>query len=95
MRPALTDRQIAHMVFRIALFRRRGVPEQEAERMADRLADRDYELDDRRVCLECRHRQDDRGCFPASQGRIKGADRRLQTIPFLLQRCAHFVWARP
>lgn len=80
---------------RVAMFVRRRVPQAMAERWADRLALRDQQLDDRRVCIECKHVQDDRGCFAASQGRIKGADRRMQVMPFQLQRCPAFAWAKP
>lgn len=89
------DVEFKRFALRVAMFKRRRVPEAMAERWADRLALRDQQLDDRRSCIECKHRQDDGGCFPATQGRIKGADRRLTVIPFLLQRCPAFAWAKP
>lgn len=93
--PPWNDVDIRRFTLRVAMFKRRRVPEATAERWADRLALRDQQLDDRRVCVECAHIQDDRGCFPASQGRIKSASRSLTVIPFLLQRCTHFAWAKP
>jgi hypothetical protein len=83
MRPALNDRQIARMVFRIALFRRRGLTEDQAEKLADRLADRDHDQDDRRDCLECSHL---RGMNCAVSGAV---------LRGLLQRCPTFSWELP
>lgn len=42
---------------RAALFVRRGAEEDQAERLADALVQRDREDDDRHACLECRHLQ--------------------------------------
>lgn len=94
-RPALTDRQIARMAFRIGLFRRRGLPEREAEALADRLADRDYSGDTRRVCLECQHLQRGNTCFAASQGWLLGVSRQFAPITNLLQRCERFEFQTP
>lgn len=93
--PAWGDREIARFKFRAALFQRRGLDERYAEELADRCFERDYERDDRRMCIECSHFQRDGGCFAARQGWIRGADRRLTPIPDLLLRCECFDWARP
>jgi hypothetical protein len=83
-RPALNDRQISRMVFRIGLLQRRGMPENAAERWADRLHDRDMDGDDRRICLECANFTRSRTCF-----------RRLPTSPDQLARCPGFEWQKP
>jgi len=95
MRPALTDKQIARMAWRIQRFMRLGFTESAAEKLADRLADRDYERDDRRVCAECSNYAQDRSCLPARQGRMPGAARSFQPVPDLLARCSHFAFATP
>lgn len=76
MRQALTDKQIDRMVFRIALFQRRGWSQDRAERFACRLADRDAERDDRRACIECTELQDSGTCFALRQ-----EHKRLATAP--------------
>lgn len=63
-----TDRETARFTFRDALFKRRGCSPAEAETLADQLATRDRDRDDRRLCLECSHLQRDGGCFQARQG---------------------------
>ncbi len=95
MRPALTEKQIARMVWRIQRFERYGLSEAAAEKLADRLADRDYERDDRRVCLECSNYAEDRSCLPARQGRMPNTSRRFEPVHDLLQRCAFFDFATP
>jgi hypothetical protein len=89
------DVEFSRFALRVGLFRRRGATAAQAEQWADRLALRDQQLDDRRVCIECAHRQNDGGCFPASQGRIRGVTRDFKVIPFLLQRCGFFQWQKP
>jgi hypothetical protein len=78
------DKQIARFNFRVALFKRRGMSEQDAETWADRLFERDHEHDDRRICLECLNFQRSRTCA-----------KRLPTSPEQLMRCAGFDWVRP
>lgn len=93
--PPWGEAEIRRFEFRKALFIRRGIHEHYAEELADLLFERDFEKDDRRYCLECTHLQRSGGCFAASQGRIKGADRRMHPVRDLLQRCEHFEWQRP
>lgn len=95
MRPALSDKQIARMSWRIGRFMRVGFTEAAAEKLADRLADRDFERDDRRVCAECSNYAQDGSCLPARQGRMPGASTRHQPVPTLLQRCGQFAFATP
>ena len=100
-RPALTDRQIARMQWRIARFQRLGMSEAAAEKLADRLADRDHERDDRRVCAECSNYAQDGSCLPARQGRMPNTSRSSHPnyshspLPDLLQRCSFFQFATP
>lgn len=109
MRPALTDKQIAWTKFRVALFQRRGLSEDAAEKLADRLADRWHQGDTRRICLECVHLQRPGTCFIAQQGRLPGelpltqfnTDplprflREFAPVPTLLQHCFDFKAAKP
>ena len=97
MRPWGED-EFRRFGLRVAMLKRRRVDQATAERWADRLNLRDQQLDDRRVCAECAHRQDDNGCFAVRQGRIKGVaktDAHFRVIPFLLHRCPAFAWAKP
>jgi hypothetical protein len=97
MRPALNDKQLARMQWRIQRFQRFGLSEAAAEKLADRLADRDYERDDRRVCLECSNYAQDGSCLPARQGRMPNTSRSSHPnyshspLPDLLQRCSFFA----
>lgn len=95
MRSALNDRQIARMVFRIALFKRRGLTESHAEAWADLLADRDADGDERRICLECTGLQQDGGCFPAKQGWLPRTSPTHHPIKTLFQRCERFEFVTP
>ena len=52
---AMTGREIDTFTARLHHFTRRGLPEPDAERLADKLVMRDREADDRRLCLECAH----------------------------------------
>ncbi|MBP9805663.1 MAG: hypothetical protein KBE22_12270 [Candidatus Accumulibacter sp.] len=94
-RPALTDRQIARMAWRIQRFQRFGLPTHYAEKLADMLADRDWQRDDRRICLECSEYARDGSCLPARQGRMSYASRKWEPVRDVLQRCEHFSWAMP
>ena len=65
----------------------------DAEHLAERLTLRDREQDDRRICLECTSLANNRRCELAAQGRLAGADRRLEPVPTILQRCPGFTLA--
>ena len=78
------DTEIRRFTFRLGLFTRRGLPESEAERLADRLALRDQAKDDRRVCMECQHIR--------PQGRCV---HRQAVLNDILQRCPHFTFETP
>ena len=82
--PAWGDAQIRRFNFRHALFIRRGIEPLHAEKLADQLATRDYERDERRLCLECQHMQRSRTCF-----------KRLPMSIEQLARCHGFEWQTP
>lgn len=52
---AMTGREIDTFTARLARFTAKGVIHDDAEQLADKLATRDRDLDDRRLCLECSH----------------------------------------
>jgi hypothetical protein len=65
----------------------------DADHLAERLTLRDRQHDDRRLCLECAALADNRRCLVAARGRLAGADRRLEPVPTILQRCPGFTLA--
>lgn len=65
----------------------------DAEHLAERLTLRDRQHDDRRLCLECAALAVNRRCLVAARGRLAGADRRLEPMPTILQRCPGFTLA--
>jgi hypothetical protein len=101
--PAWGDREFARFEFRVGLFKRRGLSTGDAEALADRLARRDYQLDDRRACIECEHIQRNGGCFIGWQQRKAREERGTKAefhmpttvMPTVLQRCPHFNFQRP
>ena len=62
----------------------------DAEDLAERLTLRDRDGDDRRLCLECTWLGDTGRGLAAATGRMPGADRRLEPVQTILQRCAAF-----
>ncbi len=86
------DAEMEVFVVREARFMRLGRVV-DAENLAERLTRRDREHDDRRLCLECAALADNRRCDLAAQGRLAGADRRLEPVPTILQRCLGFKLA--
>lgn len=93
--PAWGDAQIKRFTFREALFRRRGQSVQVAERLADRLATRDFDRDDRRICLECESLQRGGTCFAVQQGLMKNVSPKHSPVIDILQRCDHFTFQKP
>jgi hypothetical protein len=69
---------------------RRGYSADDADDLAERLTLRDREQDDRRMCIECTHLGERGRCLAAAVGRLPGADRRLEPVPIILQRCEGF-----
>ena len=80
----LNDIELGRCVKRAALFERRGLSADAAETLADRLARRDRERDDRQCCIECDSLQQPGTCF-----------RGLPISRTQLVRCAGFGWAMP
>lgn len=78
------DAEFRRFAFRVALFTRRGRTESEAEFLADRLALRDQEKDDRRVCLECKHVRPQLRCVHDHA-----------VLNEVLQRCPQFAFETP
>lgn len=88
---AWTDIDITRFTTRRARLLRWGWTETDADRLAERLVQRDREEDDRRMCLECDRLEDSGRCHWARMGRLAGADRRLVPVPDILQRCPSFM----
>lgn len=78
----------------VALLTRRGLDVETVERVTDRLILRDREQDDRRLCLECARLDSSGRCGAAARGALRNADRRLEPLPLILQRCEGFEPAR-
>jgi len=93
--PEWNDAQIRRFNFRLGLFQRRGLTHDAAERWGDRLAVRDHERDDRRICLECSSLQRGGKCFAVQQGRMKGVSSKHEPVTNVLQRCDHFEFQTP
>lgn len=80
---------------RLALFVSRGVYRAAAMALADRLAVRDQQLDDRRVCLECLHMAGTANARRCGQWRLtlmKGLAMPADLVD-VLQRCPGFTGA--
>lgn len=86
------DAEIDAYLARDARFTRMGRAAA-AEHLAERLTLRDRQHDDRRLCLECAALADNGRCLMAARGRLAGADRRLEPVPTILQRCPGFALA--
>ena len=80
----MTPAELKRMDYRFGLFKRRGLPTEQAADLAHDLAARDADKDDRRVCIECKHYQHSRTC--AKRGLF------LISTP---QRCPLFAWQTP
>lgn len=93
--PAWNDAQISRFNFRHGLFQRRGVEFFAAEKLADRLALRDFERDDRRLCLECESLQRGGKCFQVAQGNLPNVSPRHEPVTTVLQRCEKFSFQKP
>jgi len=84
-----TPAEIETFTARVSLFRRRGLPVEGAEALAARLALRDRNGEERRVCFECRHLRGGRCSNPrAAMLRSSEVGRDLAA---LLQRCAGYA----
>ncbi|WP_114973387.1 hypothetical protein [Rhodoferax ferrireducens] len=93
--PVWNDAQIKRFVFRHGLFQRRGVEFFAAEKLAESLVLRDYERDDRRICLECDGWQRGGKCFHVTQGTMPNVSPRHEPVMNVLQRCDFFKFSTP
>lgn len=82
--PSWDDKQIFRFLFRESLFIRRGLSADAAESLGDRLAKRDYERDDRRVCIECSNWQRGNTCA-----------KKQPLLLTQLMRCDFFSFQKP
>ena len=96
--PAMNTREIDLFAARLARFTTKGVIQIDAEKLAAKLAIRDREDDDRRLCLECSHLggygRTSWRCrnWQATDIAIKARDSQLPAdLVFQLQRCTGLV----
>lgn len=86
--PCWDDAEIAAFTVRAERFGMLG--RADADDLAEKLTLRDRYGDDRRLCLECTWLGDTGRCLAAATGRLPGADRRLEPVQTILQRCRAF-----
>ena len=86
--PCRDDAETAAFMARTEHFALQG--RADAGDLAERLTLRDRDGDDRRLCLECTWLGDTGRCIAAATGRLRGADRRLEPVQTILQRCEAF-----
>jgi hypothetical protein len=87
---AMNTAELRALAVRTERFIRQGIGGDEASMLADQLVARDREGDDRRLCLECSWLGDGGRCIAAATGRLPDADRRLEPVTTILQRCPAF-----
>ena len=75
---------------RQATFMRRGYAEEAARALVQRLEQRDADSDDRALCLECSELRSNGQCAAASRSLLSWADKRLEPVQTVLQRCERF-----
>jgi hypothetical protein len=88
--PPWSEPEIAIFSVRVLTFIRRCMSPADADDLAESLTLRDRDGDDRRLCLECTWLGETGKCLAAASGRIAGADRRLEPMQTMLQRCPAF-----
>ena len=95
---AMNTREIETFTARLAVFTDKGLGLDDAENLADKLVQRDRDLDDRRLCLECFHLSGQSGkawdCRNWQRAGIalRARDAQLATALVLqLQRCDGFT----
>ena len=84
---AWSDADVSRFLDRRARLLRWGWCEADAEGLADRLARRDREGDDRRLCVECAHLRGGR-CRQAERAGIGGPE--VGVLAAMLQNCPAF-----
>lgn len=75
---------------RVRHFTDRGMTLEAADALAERLAIRDADFDDRRLCLECSYLGAQGRCIAAATGRLRGVAAQLEPLQTILQRCDAF-----
>ena len=81
---------------RLEQFTNKGLRVSDAEMLGDKLVQRDREVDDRRLCLECIHLQGDMGRWRCANGIAAGVTVDMANAPLprgmtqQLQRCPGF-----
>lgn len=85
-----TDEGIEMFNRRRDLFLRRGFSGDDADDLAETLTRRDAQRDDCRMCVECPHLGEQGRCLAAAAGKLSGADRRLEPVQTMRQRCEAF-----
>ena len=94
---AMNGAELATMATRLERFARIGLPVDQAEKLADRLKDRDREADDRHLCLECSSLTGGMGNWRCMAFRQRGA--RDPGLPAdytgMLTRCSSFNAGEP
>ena len=94
---AMNGAEIDTFTARLARFTDRGLSLIDAERLADRLVQRDRDLDDRRLCLECAHLRHGGRCgnWQHAGVAIRARDNQLHgDFTAMLQRCDGFTAQR-
>ena len=84
------DSEVSTFTARVLMLLRRGIGVDDADDLAERMTLRDRDGDDRRMCVECSHLGDGGRCLAAASGRVHGADRRMEPVQTILQRCDAF-----
>lgn len=90
---AMTGAEIDTFTARLARFTDKGLTLDDAERLADKLVNRDREGDDQHVCLECVHLRHGARCgnWQAAGVAIRARDAQLPgDFTTMLQRCDGF-----
>lgn len=86
-----SDDEIERFMARVQRFTSRGLDMIRAESLADKLATRDRDDDDRRLCIECRSCDVARRCSSTRMAGLGSAPTApLGDLAFMLQRCPAF-----
>lgn len=83
---AMNGAEVDRTIERISVFMRRGLHDETAAHLADKLVVRDREGDERHACMECAHLRG-RNCVRSAAA---GMTANVEQIVLLLQRCPSF-----
>jgi hypothetical protein len=87
------DAACARFVARVGLFLRHGFNAEDADDLAERLYLRDRDLDDRHLCIECRHCGGRAPAWRCARPLASGIGPDLGALVTLPQRCPAFLLA--